>query len=90
MFSLQEGYCVKLQVRGIVYCMKRSAVIKRLSNEAKSQGLDFRVVELTNRTGIIIDGLRKTIGRHGEVDELTVVKFFKQIEDVLGKWWWRK
>ena len=73
-----------------VLIVKRSVVIKRLAKEAKSQGLDFRVVELTNHTGIVIDGLRKTIGRHTEVDETTVVKFFKQFEDVLGKGWWKK
>ncbi len=67
--------------------MKRSQVIKRLREAARAAGLDMEVVELTRHTGIIVGGHRSTLGRHSEVDEITVVKFFKQYEDVLGKEW---
>lgn len=69
--------------------MKRSAVIKKLKAEAKRQGKDFEVVELTNHTGIIVGGLRSTLGRHNEVDDVTARKFFDQFAPVLGKGWWR-
>ena len=70
--------------------MKRSQVIKRLRQAAKEAGLDFEVTELTRHTGISVGGHRSTLGRHTEVDEITVAKFYKQYESVLGKDWWRR
>lgn len=69
--------------------MKRRAVIKKVEAAAKAQGLTFQVKELTNHTGITVGGKRSTLGRHAEVDEVTVGKFFKQFEEVLGEGWWR-
>jgi hypothetical protein len=69
--------------------MKRTAVIKRVKRAAKDAGIAYDEVELTNHTGLIVGGHRSTIGRHSEIDEITVVKFFKQFEDVLGKGWWK-
>lgn len=69
--------------------MKRRKVMKRLEKAAKAQGLDYEVSELTNHTGVRVGDHRSTIGRHSEIDETTVVKFYKQFEDVLGKGWWR-
>jgi len=37
----------------------------------------------------VVGGFRSTLGRHAEVDEITVKKFFKQFEGVLGKEWWK-
>lgn len=69
--------------------MKRTAVIKKLRAEAKRQGLDFQMVELTNHTGIVINGQRSTLARHAEIDDVTAHKFFDQYADTLGKGWWR-
>ena len=69
--------------------MNRRDVIKKLKAEAKRQGLSFEVVELTNHTGIVIDGKRSTLGRHAEVPDSTARKFFDQYSDKLGKGWWR-
>lgn len=69
--------------------MKRTAVLKKIKAEAKRQGHDFETVELTNHTGIIVGGLRSTLGRHNEIDDVTARKFFDQFADVLGKGWWR-
>lgn len=69
--------------------MKRAAVLKRIKAEAKRQGKTFETVELTNHTGIVVGGLRSTLGRHNEIDDLTAKKFFDQFADVLGKGWWR-
>ena len=70
--------------------MKRGDVIERISREAKRQGLSFDTVEMTNHTGIIVDGLRSTLGRHNEIPDGTAHAFWKQFEPVLGKGWWRK
>ncbi len=69
--------------------MKRKAVIKRVHVAAKSAGLDFDIVELTNHTGIVVGNHRSTLGRHTEDDEITVRKFYKQFETVLGEGWWK-
>lgn len=69
--------------------MKRRQVIQRVAREAKRQGLDFSVNELTNHTALVVDGLRSTIGRHAEIPDGTARAFWKQFESVLGKGWWR-
>lgn len=69
--------------------MKRTAVIKKIKAEAKSRGKSFEMVELKNHTGIVVDGVRSTLGRHSEVDDVTARKFFDQFAEVFGKGWWR-
>jgi len=69
--------------------VKRTAVLKKLKAEAKRRGLEFEIVELSNHTGVVVGGTRSTLGRHTEVDEVTVGKFFDQYAEVLGKGWWR-
>lgn len=58
-------------------------------SEAKRQGLDFKIVELTDHTGIVVGGQRSTLKRHSEIDETTAHKFFDQYANTLGKGWWR-
>lgn len=70
--------------------MKRTTVIKKVRAEAKRQGKHFQVVELTNHTGIIVGGIRSTLARHNEIDDVTARKFFDQFAAVLGKGWWRR
>jgi hypothetical protein len=68
--------------------MSRAAVIKKIKAEAKRQGKRFQVVELTKHSGgIVVDGKRSTLGRHSEIDEVIVGKFFDQFAGVLGKGW---
>jgi len=69
--------------------MNKRAVLKKIRDAAKAQGLDYREVELTNHTGIVVGNTRSTIGRHTEVAEGTAWAFYKQIEEELGKGWWR-
>jgi hypothetical protein len=69
--------------------MKRRAVIRTIRRAAREAGVDFEIVELTRHTGIRVGDHRSTLGRHAEVDEITVVLFFKQFESVLGKGWWK-
>lgn len=65
-------------------------MIGRLRKAARAAGLEFRVVELTNHTGIYVGDHRSTLGRHNEVSDITAQQFYKQYEDVLGKGWWRR
>ena len=69
--------------------MKRTAVLRRVRRAARDAGLPYEVVELTNHTGVVVGGVRSTLGRHSEIDDVTARKFFDQLAAVLGKGWWR-
>lgn len=69
--------------------MKRKAVIKKIKQAADEAGLPFRLTELTRHTGVTVGTHRSTLGRHNEIDEITVKKFYKQFEEVLGEGWWK-
>ena len=83
------GDCLKCLDRTRLIIVKRRDVIEKLRAEAKRKGLDFHLVELTNHTGVVVDGLRSTLARHTEVPDITARKFFDQFSDKLGKGWWR-
>lgn len=77
-------------VRGRLNGVKRTAVLKRLKQQARRAGLDFEVTELTRHTAVRVGDVTRTLGRHSEVDDVTAGKFFDQYADVLGgKGWWR-
>lgn len=70
--------------------MKRNAVLAKLRKAAKARGLDFEVFELSRHSAVRVGSTTKTLGRHGEVDDLTARKFFDQFADEFGgKGWWR-
>jgi hypothetical protein len=70
--------------------VKRRQVIERVRREAKRQGLEFSVVELTNHTALVVGGFRSTIGRHSEIPDGRAQAFWRQFEPVFGKkGWWR-
>jgi hypothetical protein len=69
--------------------LNRKAVLKKLKNEAKRQGKTFEVYELTNHQGVRVGGIRSTLKRHSEIDEVTAGKFWDQFQSELGKGWWR-
>jgi hypothetical protein len=56
--------------------VKRKEVLKRLRTAAKSQGLDYYEFELKKHTAVRIGATTRTIGRHSEIPELTVIKFY--------------
>lgn len=70
--------------------MKRLAVIKKLKKAARKADKEFTTTELTNHTGITVGATRSTLGRHSEIDDTTVKKFFDQYAHELGKGWWRE
>lgn len=69
--------------------MKRTAVIKKLKNAAKQNGLEFKEISLTRHDAYQVGDTTRTLGRHREIDDVTVKKFFDQYADELGKGWWR-
>ncbi|ROQ16815.1 MULTISPECIES: ribonuclease PH [unclassified Curtobacterium] len=64
-------------------------MLKRIKIAARTAGLEYREVELTNQTGVVVGSTRSTIGRHSEIADGTGRAFFKQYEQELGKLWWR-
>ena len=69
--------------------MKRYAVIKKLRNEARRQGLEFEEIALTKHDAYRVGNTTRTLGRHREIDDLAARKFFDQFQTELGKGWWR-
>lgn len=70
--------------------MKRTAVLKKVRQAARSAGLDYSEAELTRHSAITVGGVTRTLGRHSEIDDVTARKFFDQFAEVLGgKGWWR-
>ena len=69
--------------------MKRRHVLQKLKREARQQGLEFQIFELTKHTGVRVGKTTKTLGRHSEIPDGTALKFFEQYSDELGKGWWR-
>jgi hypothetical protein len=51
--------------------MRRTAVLKRIAKAARTAGVEFSTLELTNHTGLTVGAVRTTIGRHGEISEGT-------------------
>ncbi len=69
--------------------MKRRQVLKRIKAAAQAQSLEYREVELSNHTGVIVGRTRGTLGRHSEIADGTACAFFERFESELGKGWWR-
>lgn len=69
--------------------MKRHAVIKKLRAAARRRGLEFEEISLTRHDAYRVGSTTRTLGRHNEIDDLAVRKFFDQFQDELGKGWWR-
>lgn len=69
--------------------MKTAEVLKRIRRAAKTAGLDFATTQGSNHTKIIVGTKTTTIGRHTETSDLMAYRIYKQLEDVLGKGWWR-
>lgn len=69
--------------------MKRNAVIKKLKAEAKRRGLEFEEIALSRHDAYRVGSTTRTLGRHREIDDVAVKKFFDQYAQELGKGWWR-
>jgi len=70
--------------------MKRSEVLRRLRKEAMRQGKAIEIEERTKHTGVRVEHVASTLGRHREIPDGTARAFFDQFSAVLGKGWWRR
>lgn len=76
-----------LNPQGFLHEAKESD--SNLKREARSQGLDFEIIELTKHTGVRVGRTTKTLGRNSEIPDKTVIKFYEEFAEELGRGWWR-
>ncbi len=70
--------------------MKKSGLVKEIRNAAKAQGLSFDLDRQGASHEIWICGDTKVpMPRHTEITATTERLIRKQLEDALGKDWWR-
>lgn len=69
--------------------MKTADVLRKIKKAAKAAGLEYETYELRNHTGIRVGIVSTTIGRHRETPDLFAETIYKQLEEALGKDWWR-
>lgn len=66
-------------------------IVKRISREAKRQGLGFTFDrEGANHTVYLLDGLMIPIPRHREIGSGLTEQIYRECQDKLGKGWWRR
>ncbi len=70
--------------------MKRRVLIGRIAQEAKEQGVGWKLLrEGGNHTVYKLGAEMIPIPRHTEINEHTAQGIFKECETELGKGWWR-
>ena len=65
--------------------MRRTVVLKKIAKAAKTAGVEFSIMELTNHTGLTVGAVRTTIGRHGEISEGTAKALYSATTTPTGK-----
>lgn len=70
---------------------KKKALIKRIRQEAKRQGIAFEQSPRKGGNHEIwkLDGLTVPIPRHAEIQEITAQDIYREAAEKLGKDWWR-
>lgn len=70
--------------------MKYRALVKKIRDEAKAQGVDF---EMRSQKGSHqkwdCGNITVVIPKHAEVNEMTAQGILKTLEPELGERWWR-
>lgn len=70
--------------------MRRTELLRKIRKAARSAGVTYEEFEMTRHTGLTVGGARTTIARHAEIPDQMAEVIFKQLQDVLGKGWWRR
>jgi hypothetical protein len=65
--------------------MRRAVVLKKIAKAAKTAGVKYSILELTNHTGLTVGVVRTTIGRHGEISERTAEALYSATTTPTGK-----
>lgn len=70
--------------------MKRRDLLAMIASAARESGMSWELVRDTGAHEIwSLDGQRISVPRHREINEITARAILKDVEDKLGKDWWR-
>lgn len=70
--------------------MKRRELLKKVSEAAKDNGLIWASLRDKGAHEVFsLDGLRVSVPRHTEINELTARAILEHLEAKLGKDWWK-
>jgi hypothetical protein len=70
--------------------VKRTELIKRISREARRQGVSWKAVEGAKHDAFWLGSIKIPIPRHNEIGERTTEDILHECEPELGKGWWRR
>jgi predicted RNA binding protein YcfA (HicA-like mRNA interferase family) len=70
--------------------VKQRDLIKKISKAGKAKGLVWSLVRQGGQHTLYQLGSTKvSVPRHSEINEMTAQSIMKDLEDTLGKGWWR-
>lgn len=70
--------------------MKRVDLLKKIRTTAADKGIGFGLHREGGAHSIYLCGTQKvTVPRHSEINEITARAIMRDLEDQLGKGWWR-
>lgn len=70
--------------------MRRTELIRRISREAKRQGVSWKADEGAKHDTFWLGNIKIPIPRHTEISPRTTEDILHECEEKLGKGWWRK
>lgn len=71
--------------------MKRDELIRKISKAARRYDLTFELVREGGKHSIYRCGAQQiTVPRHREINEITAMSIMADLEDELGRGWWRQ
>jgi hypothetical protein len=70
--------------------VKRTELIKKISREAKRQGVLWTPAEGAKHDAFWLGSIKIPIPRHTEIGERTTEDILHECEPELGKGWWRR
>ena len=71
--------------------MKRTVLLRTIARAANRAGVEWRLVRDRGDHEVwSLDGFRVVVPRHREVNEMTAMRIFLDLEDRLGPRWWRR
>jgi len=69
--------------------VRQSEILRRIARAAKAANVTCTIVERTNHTGVIVGDVRTVVSRGTGLTEQYAEMVYRQLEDVLGRGWWR-
>jgi hypothetical protein len=69
--------------------VRQLEILRRIARAAKAANVTCMVVERTNHTGLIVGDVRTVVSRGAGLTEQYAEMVYRQLEDVLGRGWWR-